>query len=308
MARILLNKTRPAPREGNRDILRKSREIQRRRFRRLMIFWGIVFALVMGLLIFLIHQRFVLVQNIVVKNNELTATEDIEKTAYEIMNGSYGFIIPKRSIFFVPTTLIEKTLAERFPRFDEVAVSRSGPTSLTISVHERRADMVWCVETASQASSTASSSFKSDCYFLDPTGLVIAHAPYFTSGIFFEIYSEPLAEPLGKQPLDQASLGNIHELARILPEALRALPNSPYYPDSIHVKGDEYVVNVASRSVAYAPWELRLNSRQPAVDTMTNLRSVLSADAFKEDYAKYKGAIAYVDLRFGKKVFYKFRE
>jgi len=308
LARILLNNGRKIPREPSRDILRKSREMQKRRLRRLLIFWGVVFLSVAGALVALLHQPFVTVQNIVVKGNELTRTEDIEQAVEEAMSGSYGFVVPKRSIFFVPTGQIEQALYERFPRFDEVEVNRTGPTSLAVNVHERRADMLWCVDSALAATSTDPSDARDECYFLDPTGLVIARAPYFTPGIFFELYTEPLSEPLGKQPISQKDLDNLRHLAAVLPEALRSLPDSPYYPDHVQVKGGEYIVTVASRTIDRAAWQLRLSAEQSAVDIVANLRSVLSSEAFIADYAARGGAVDYMDLRFGKKVFYKFKE
>lgn len=211
---------------------------------------------------------------------------DIERTVSDQMSGAYLALFPKSNTVLVPTDAIAAAILTAFPRIRSVDIARPGLNSLAISVHERSPYALWC------GASRAASHDPTGCYFLDDSGRVFTEAPDFSGDVFFRYFGVIPGDPINATFLAPGEFEELDLFVRstrdmgVRPVALAVLGG----PDA------ELFLEDGSR--------ILFNRTGNLSEVLENLKSVLESDVFRE-----RGTLAldYVDLRFGNKIFYKFR-
>jgi hypothetical protein len=169
-----------------------------------------------------------------------------------------------------------------------------GFKGLSIAIGERKPEIVWCDGAVSPK-----------CFFADDEGYIFSPAPQYSDNIFYSLVGGLPAEAIGTKPLPTNSFQNIVLFAKLLPDAFK----KANFND-----GSQLIRVVASTTGEYtavlrnnkAEWRILFNDGD-ATETIKNLVSVLSCDAFKQDLSTNKTDLDYLNLRIGKKVFYRFK-
>jgi hypothetical protein len=141
----------------------------------------------------------------------------IEKVADTVLDGSYAWVIPKRTVFFVPTGMIHDAILKAWPRIASIDIERTSLTDLHITIDEHQAAYLWCTPRAeifgeypsaqAIASSTRSqadvasvaitdlarSVMLDPCYLTNASGLAFAVAPRFSPGVYLTLFGQPAA-------------------------------------------------------------------------------------------------------------------
>lgn len=269
--------------------LRRRNQIRRRNA--LVIKLSLVFVLVIGLIVgvwYLARLERFLIQKIDVRGAEVVKEEEVRALVFSEIEGNIGLLFPKKNSFFVPVKKIEKELKESSVVINRTNILRKGLDELIVVIQERQPAMIFCEDLGGSVG---------ECYFADSGGILYRPVPHIARSQFRTIYFESK----GGESLLGESLLSERET-----EALFVLI------DVLADKGD-----IETEGVVLIPEEyFRINTGEgyavlvPIKGDYTNevsrLFTALQADIFKEDVSL--DSVNEFDLRFGRKVFYRFDE
>ena len=203
----------------------------------------------------------------------------------KIVDSASGYL-SGRNMFFFDTGALENEILVKFPRIRTVHVVRSGflETSLSIDVSERVPFAKWCV---------SPDAVKNDgpCFLMDRDGFIFAIAdPGMLTEYSFLGSLSSTNDPIG------LTFGAGH-FPGIL-SLLDFLGQAGFTPTGATIIDDrDFTIPIVDS------FYLKVSFGERASDVIKNLKLVLSAEALKD---KSKN-LDYVDLRFGNRVYYKFK-
>jgi hypothetical protein len=211
------------------------------------------------------------------------------------MNGNYFLFVPEKNIFFYPAAKIKQALLRGYPRLAEVAVSPESLTSLLVTATERKPEYQWCTD-------------DDTCYFMDQSGFVFDKAPTYSGNVYFEFRGEASSSPLGRTVLPADAVENIISFKKELDRLLSV------YGDTMTGKitrvtvldGGDYEFRIVRNDAAKTAWKIIFSRGQMAQALLDNIETAFNAIANGKHPGKTLSDLEYMDLRFGRKVFYKF--
>lgn len=262
----------------------KARARRRIEFVKYAALFLVVLALAGTSVVLLLRQKALLVQSIVIEGNAAVAAADVSSIADRILDGSYLGLIPRRAILFYPRESIEKAIST-IPWVSGVRVGLDGVNTLKIRINERTPLYIWCPVILSET-----------CYFLDAAALAFAETPEFSNNVFMRFYG-PL-EGQGLAPGRYLSETKFKDLIRLI-DTLNGISETV---TMVMKRENEFELSLTKGGRILLPRDFSSES------VLTNLNAALSAEPLKSRFAKERSSLDYLDLRFGNKVFFKFRE
>ena len=252
-----------------------------------------LFAAIITLLAWLIRLPEVTVSESVISGNEITETKDIEGVIISHLEGSYLWLVPKRSTFFYPKRKIEKAINDEFPRIREVSVDKQNFITLVVNVVERKPFALWCGEKYFKDGENLG-----NCYFVDEASYIYAKAPDFSGNVFFKYFGNLSQQskykklaPLGASYMSEEDFSGIRPF-------IESFNDLGFIGASLsRIDGKDYELRTESGTIIIFGDDIRLSV------LLDNMESILDSDAFRENS---EAQIEYIDLRFGNKVYYKF--
>jgi cell division septal protein FtsQ len=214
------------------------------------------------------------VSEIIIAGNNMVTREVVTEFVHTFINQKVFVIFPGDNILLVQKNELIASLTQAFPRFKDISVSREWPNKLSISVKEREAWGSYCLN--------------KKCYLLDKDGYIFASSPAFEGDLFIQITDLRTKEihvgervDLGTPLIDiknqfEAAAGPVAEI--------------------VLISNDEWRIKMSGG------WQVLVNG-ETDLDLATKSLRVSLAEIGKE---KLKN-LNYIDLRFGKKIFYKFK-
>lgn len=268
----------------------KTPQLARRRRRMFFLKVAGVFVLCLlfvGGVVYLLNREEVLFERVVVSGAEVLDARELETFAAGHLEGKYLFTIPRSNIFLYPKYTIAANVFENYKRLKDVEVERENWRTLRVSVVEREPHTQWCGENRLEG-------VVPECYFLDEDGYIYALAPTFSDDVYFHFYG-PLGsgEPIGQFFLERSEYRSLSLFLSTLREddiAVQDLAVRDEMDYELYLKGDVQVI---------------FGRKQDLGRVYENLKSVLLSEAFKDVELH---TLQYIDLRFGNKVYYKFRD
>lgn len=211
------------------------------------------------------------------------SAEEMRRSVEAMITGRTIFAIPANNFFAVSSGRIRRELERQFPSAAAVDVQKRFPHRLVIRVAERVLWGVYCQRQQGGAART--------CAYLDQEGTAYEELSGF-EGWLLPVLFGPFPIQLGESPVPTSALLFFErakaELTPLGAELLSAA-FSTTTPDD------------ARLSLAEG-WELWVTVSRPSAEWREILETVLA-----RDIGERRGELEYVDLRFGRKVFYKFR-
>jgi len=238
------------------------------------------------------------IQVVEAKGNKIIDTRLIAEIAEKEMAGNYLWLFPKTNIFFYPKEKIKSSLYENFKRLRNIEIEMGSGAILVVSTEERMPKYTWCGETL-----PTSRNDSQDCYFLDETGYIFGRAPYFSGEVYFKFYGF-----VGNTPEDPSGsyfFGNNFDKLILFKDTMESMGLKPA---SYSVKEDgEARLQLSQPSSSSTVPEIIFNLEDDPEKVAENLQSVLATEPLETDFKKKYSSLLYIDLRFGNKVYYKFR-
>lgn len=220
---------------------------------------------------------------VIVRGNARLPAGEIERVVLEALGGVRGRVFPKRNFFLANSGALEDTLTQRFPAAHSFRVAKDFPRTVTVEVRERDLWGIYCRRRGVEVASA--------CAYLDTRGTAFEAVARFEGWLLPIIYgSDP--PTLGTEAVSEATLERFSQARTALASAharLLAMAVSTSTPDDLRLELAE-------------GWHILVTASRPVDEWFGILRRVLS-----EEVGDRRAGLEYVDLRFGNKVFYKYR-
>lgn len=285
-------------------LLRSSKLAQRRR-RLLYIKAALVVisaALVVGVGSYLLHRPEVVIETVSIYGNEVISEQDLHAVVGEALAGNYAFLFPKSNIFIYPKRDIQEKILQTFPRVGGVSLEREGFRSISVNVEERHPFALWCREATLSPSIDTDVGTTTDmeethgaevCYFLDDGGYIFSEAPQFTGTGYFRYYGDlSVGAPIHTNFLGGNEFGRlaffIENVEQLGVRTVSLSMKKDGEVELVHENGGKFLF-VRDQNLS---------------EVLDNLESALRSEIFRENDLS---TLEYIDLRFGNKVYYKFR-
>ncbi len=269
--------------------LRSSKLTKRRR--RVFLFRGaltlILFITLSLGVVYLLNRKELVINQINIEGNATASDSDIGALVKNAIEGKYIFFIPKKSTFLFPKRTLEASILGAFPKIRNVSAVVGKGGILNVLVEERSPEALWCGENRLEGAMT-------ECFFLDENGFIYAKAPSFSRDVYVRFYG-----PLEKgKPVGQPFLSG--EKFRKLFLFLTSLRESNIQPVEFAVRDDlDYELYIENGT------KILFSRKQNLSTVLDNLVSAFSFEGIRKNE---RASLEYVDLRFGNRVYYKFKE
>ncbi len=235
-----------------------------------------------------------------INGNKSIDSEMAKIIAQKEITGNYLWFFPKTNILFYPKNNIKNELQNEFKRLKDAVFSIKDGKTLEISLIEREASYMWC-NTALPESDPAGQK----CYFMDENGFIFDEAAYFSGEVYFKFYGKISAEENNPSSGSYFAKENFYKfiLFKKVLEDMRLKPVALYQEDN----GDIKFFLSEENSLSIGP-EIILKINSDFQKVAENLETALSTEPLQSNFKNKYSLLQYIDLRFGNKVYYKFRQ
>ena len=269
----------------------KRNEVIARWRRKIVVYacWIVFFAIGISLLSRLHYFQ---LSEVKVVGNDAILESEINDVVFTTARNRSSFFIQKDSLLFIPKKAIKNQLYLSYPRLKTIEISKDFPRSLTIDVTEHSSDIVWCKDIGSQ------------CFFIDRDGVLIDESPYFSGDAYFRIYNDSFGGITGDILVSFEKLQNIQQFRELLQKQMFITTHSLVMKDE-----DTFAFRITAplRSLNDSPELLVIQDFNPEA-TVLNILTIMSDPSFVASYSKHPEKLEYIDLRFGNKVYFKFKD
>lgn len=275
---------------------------KRRKNLRNKILFLIFFFLILFIgLIFLFRIDRLNIDTVMIDGNKVTDTKLINKIVENNLEGYYLYFLPKSNFLLFPKNKIKSDLEEEFKRLTNISFVLKNYKTLFISLLEKEGQYIWCGDSLPDADTKTEDNL---CYFIDKNGYVFDIAPYFSGNVYFRFFgslnSGQISSPLG--------FYFSSEIFNKLISFKDVLIDMGIKPISILVKDDKDVeIYLASNTPLLNAPKIILNSDFDLEKISENLQAALITEPLKSDFKNKYNSLLYIDLRFGNKVYFKFK-
>lgn len=267
---------------------------KRKRYPKWVILLGGIF------LVFVIAAVIVNLPPILIHTIRLSGAETIEPSLVtdEVQSAVGGYswlVVPERNIFFYPEARVKSSVLRAFPRIASVSVKPASLTALLVSITERKQEYLWC-------------SGDDTCYYMDANGYVFDRAPTFSGNVYFEFRSMATSSPIGRTVLSSAAVAKIVAFRDELNKMFTLYGEKQVGTIArVEVRSDgdyEFVILRADKK--QTSWKLIFSKAQAAETLLDTIDTALTSIVNGKNGKKSLADLEYMDVRFGRKLFYKF--
>ncbi|MBI4132215.1 MAG: FtsQ-type POTRA domain-containing protein [Candidatus Sungbacteria bacterium] len=224
------------------------------------------------------------VNNIEVAGADNIPKEEIRQAIEVSIAGRWWSLVPKNNYFAVSAGRTEENIRVKFPELAAVNADKIFPHGLRISASGRKLWGVYCMRPALSAPAAP-------CAYLDAGGTAYEELLRYNGWLLPVIYGSSVVKP-GEIAVPPAMLEFFNQAKTEL-ESLNGYALSFSFSTTTP---DEVRLDLAEG------FSLRITPSRPISEWLGVLKTVL-----EKDIGARRAELEYVDLRFGAKVFYKFR-
>ncbi len=214
--------------------------------------------------------------------------QELEQKTLSLLEGKYLKLLPKDFYFLVSTDKLARELKKEYPRIENIEISRHLPDSLSFKIKERELFGILC------GLPDSSDTERQKCFFLDKTGFAYEESPSSKGSLLLTINTDALLQDIGVQIIDRGLVEKFESVSR---ESLSLVGSAVIGYEIFSKLPEEF------RAVSAGGYKLYLNKN----DDFSKVFKVLKVVLDKEIGDK-QPQLEYIDLRFGNKVFYKFKK
>ena len=214
-------------------------------------------------------------------------------TVLKELGGWYLGLFPKDFYFLISKKNLANNLRKSFPGIQKLKISKDFPNKLKIEITERELFGILCEGRRRTATTTESYSEK-NCVFVDSEGVAYEDAPKSIGRLIPKIDTDEEIAEAGAKVWKENIIGRFKEAS----EASRLLTGSPLVGYQLFSKIPREI-----RAINSEGFWVYLNVEDNFRQVFDRLKTVL-----EKEIKEKRPLLDYVDLRFGNKVFYKFKK
>lgn len=254
--------------------VKRKKSILKNRF-----FWlAFLILVIIGIITyFAIFASIFHIKEIQISGNQKVQREDLEGFIWSEVERKI-LIFSTKSIFLANLQEIKKNLLETFPKISQINLKRKFSDILIVRIQEREPLFVFCKNS-------------SPCFYLDKEGVIFEEVS--GNGEQFLIIKDVRSQEarLGKKVIEEKLLGDIRKIVLELRETEIFIEEFTLFEEKIEVK-------------TLQDFEVYFNQKEDISSQIQNLSLVLEEEIPTENRAN----LEYIDLRFGNRVYYKYRK
>lgn len=246
-------------------------------------FWLVVLVFVLSATIFYFAVFFSGFQtkNIIISGNEKVATSDIEALVSEKIKKQILFL-NSESIFLISPTIISNTIMDSFPDINSVEVHRRLANTLVVNIKERVPLIIFC----------GSISTSEKCFFIDETGVAFEEATAIFSDFPVVFISPKLASEGGRQEIVLGKGAVKRDIVGFIIKIKKNLKDN----FGVGIKEANIVSDERMNVLTSEGWNVYFNLTSDVDLQIAKLKLLLEKEIPQES----RGALDYIDLRFGR--------
>jgi cell division septal protein FtsQ len=233
-------------------------------------------------------QSSVTIRDIETQGNVIATHDDVAAVADAALQGNDLWLFPKRDFLLYSKDKVKQAITNAFPVFNSVNVSLKNPHTLSVSVTERVPKALWCAYDGTQPDPLTN-----DCYLMDASGYIYLKAPEFKGNAYVKYYGIIAND----NPIGQSYLPNMLSQLAAFTDGVRGLGLAPV---ALYANDGEFTLYLADGG------RIIFNSDSNLEDTLANLDTVLQNNL--KSSSQKDSPIDYIDLRYGNKVYFKFKQ
>ncbi|MCX6731789.1 MAG: FtsQ-type POTRA domain-containing protein [Candidatus Parcubacteria bacterium] len=252
--------------------------LKKKRFIKKLTFLFLIPLFIFVSVIALFYVSYFRIKKISIEGNSSIDSAKIMADVSNYLSGKNFKIFPRDNFFIMPKKEFIDSLLKEFPRLKTVSLIKNFPNSISIKVEERNNEAIFCLEE------------KGECFFIDKDGFVFEPAPYFSAGVYLTFLEEATSTWKSSfQVIPKEQFKKLIDFKNLLTEEnIKIL--------QIIIK-NEGIYQLQTNE----GWYILLNEQNDSQITYQNLKITLNQIKDK------RKNLDYIDLRFGNKVFYKFK-
>jgi hypothetical protein len=280
----------------NRELLKSSERIKRKKAETALTYFALFLAFIFFITNLVSHFDKLYIKKVHIVGNKKVGEQAVFDIVKNNLGGKYYGLYPKNNSLIYPKAILLDSLMQNIPWIASVAVS-SNMNSMLVQIEEREPKYLWCED-------ESMSVLELSCYYLDKDGFTFDKAPTFSDHIYLEFYGgNKRGGYMRRSVLPTGTLGPVLEAHSIVD---RLMKGEDYYLGHpygvyIHNNGDYDMLFENGKN----RWKIMFNLD---TDILKKLKAVLGSPFFMEELKNVDNKLQYMDLRFGKKVFYKFEK
>ncbi|MSR73321.1 hypothetical protein EXS61_01805 [Candidatus Parcubacteria bacterium] len=254
----------------------------------------VVLAVVLVVSLYLSHLSSLTINTIEIEGNEVITSDELDKYVRAEITGNYLWFFSKSNILIYPRKKIENDILRDFSRVQFVNVFYKSFKSIGVTVEERKPNALWC---KSDLLDVDSLKLSDDCYFINQDGLVFIKAPQFSASVYVRYYGHIASstDPVFAQYVPNQEF---KDMSNLIDEVSKL---GFLVTDVILFDDDGMELRLSSGG------KILLSAREDFSVTLENFNLLLSDKITIPKVDDFIAKLNYVDLRFGKKLFFKLR-
>lgn len=273
---------------------------KRKRQRRLRFFIGLISVLIIITTgIFISRTKQLQIQKVVVRGNYIVPAEEVQAAVNVVLKEHFLWLIPKSNVMLYPMNRLNEVVSSQFQRFNTVEFHLENWSTLVIDVTERNNVYLWCNMLPAAAVGKTQI-----CYYVDDHGYIFSRSPSFSGNVYFVFYGNYTwgenESPVGKKLFEKDMY--FRDVIRFK-EGLAAEGLKPYGFITYSTGVSSFLL---SSSLNDTKQKIVFTAAQDLPTLYTNLLLALTSEDLKKQLGESFATLQYFDLRYDKKVYYKF--
>lgn len=274
---------------------------EKRQFRKKTIMLSFSLIIIILTSVYVMNNRYLRLEQIEITGQKTLISSDVKQVAEDYLDKKYLWLFPRSNVFLFNRNALENKLRESFPKINNINVSLDAAETIIISIGERSAHSLWCVNRIYE------NPFDEECYFADESGLLYARAPYFSGNVYMKIFIEPFDENqnyIGSQVRDEQSFNELFTFLDTLSSEFPLRIGRVYFDEFDDVRVQISRLN----NIIYPRREvfIRYNQNESYETVLRNIGITLDFKEFKQEFNEHSQDLQSIDVRFDRRIFYTF--
>jgi len=237
------------------------------------------------------------IDKVIVEGNKVVENKDLEQQIKNDLAGRYLWLFPKTNFLIYPKIKIRNDLTSKFKRVKRVSFNVENFKTLRVSIEEYEGKYLWC----GKVIPVLNNNIGQECYFMDKAGYIFDAAPYFSGQVYFKFYGGMNSEkenPSGNYFAPEY-FGRIITLKDNM-EKMNLKPTAFWFESQ-----DEVDISLAGEPSMSPRIIFKVDSDYQKLGE--NLQAAISTEPLQTELKNKFYLLQYIDLRFGNKVYYRFK-